>query len=430
MFQRLNLSPTEKRNSTTSKGPVLHPNPISFYIFLAWGFVLLARPQDIFIKLSGFRPALILGVVCIFTFIFQYSQYTKKAFFKNVQNRLFFLLVIMMFFSVPFAYYRGGAFKFLTTVYLNAIVFYFLFYLVIDTLDKLKIIIFICCIASILYSLSALKGGTSNGENRLVFGGMFDPNDLAYFIVSFLPLNFLFIKKNEKWYKRLICLASIIIGIIVIFLTGSRGGFLSLGIIGAIVLTNKSEQFTKKTKFRIMLLILISIPIITSQIDFSRLMTITNVGDDYNMYDETGRVQIWKRGLRLMYGHPFTGVGLNCFSQAIGEQRKEEGLQERWQAPHNAIIQIGTETGVIGALIYILLCYNAYKVFCKLQKKKFEVSLTAELLKLGFIGNFISSMFLSQAYSIYFVLFIAISASLMAMYPNIDESDAKTNRIQ
>ncbi len=410
-----NITKNEKHINFNKTTTAIYSKPISFYLFLIWSFILIARPQDIFTKLSVLRPALLFGVISLISFVFQYSQFKNKKIFQSKQNKLFLLLISTMLLSIPFAFYRGGAFKFFTTVYLNAIVFYFLFFIIIDSLEKIETIIFLCCTATFLYSLSALRGGTSIGENRLIFGGMFDPNDLAYFIISFLPFNFIFIKKNVKLYKRLLCFSNIIIGIVVIFLTGSRGGFLALGTVSTFILMTKSEQFTKKTKLRIVILILISIPIIANKIDFTRLLTITDVNNDYNMYDETGRIQIWKRGLRLIYDHPFTGVGLSCFSEAIGEQRKKEGLIERWQAPHNVLIQIGTETGIFGALIYSLLCYNAFKIFIKVQKKFESASLITELIKLGFIGNFVASMFLSQAYSIYFVLFISLSACLMVL---------------
>lgn len=389
-------------------------NPISYYIFMAWCFILIARPQDIFSILSPLRPALTIGIIAFVSVMIQNAEYRKVDVYRNPQIKLYLSLVAVMMISIPFAYYRGGAFKYLFTVYVNAIAFFYLFSKIVTTKEKLKDIVFLCCIAALLYSFYSLTKGALIGENRLKFGGMFDPNDLAYFIISFLPFNFIFLTKESHIVKRISCAANIIIGILVIIMTGSRGGFLALAIILICILHQKSELIDRKRKIQILIIVLIAAPIVISKIDISRLLSITDLSDDYNMSDETGRIQIWKRGLNLMLHNPISGVGVSCFSEAIGVQRKKEGLMEMWQAPHNSIIQIGTETGIVGMVIYFLLNYNAYKIFnrAKNQKGDKEIYLLGEVIKLGFLGNFSSSMFLSQAYSIYFVLFIAFSASM------------------
>ena len=60
-------------------------------------------------------------------------------------------------------------------------------------------------------------------------------------------------------------------------------------------------------------------------------MTMGNLEQDYNMYNETGRTQIWKRGTRLFPENPIFGVGVNCSPEAIGVMRKKENLLEQWQ---------------------------------------------------------------------------------------------------
>ena len=73
-------------------------------------------------------------------------------------------------------------------------------------------------------------------------------------------------------------------------------------------------------------------------------MTLTEMGSDYNVSEETGRVQIWKRAYQLISENPLTGIGANCFPMALGYLRQELFLTPRWQASHNSYIQIITET--------------------------------------------------------------------------------------
>ena len=92
-------------------------------------------------------------------------------------------LVAVMIMSIPFAYYQGGAFRYFFTIYVNAIVFFFIFCEIITTKEKPKSIVFLCCMATFMYSYYSFTKGALVGENRLKFGEMFDHNDLAYLIV-------------------------------------------------------------------------------------------------------------------------------------------------------------------------------------------------------------------------------------------------------
>jgi O-antigen ligase len=155
--------------------------------------------------------------------------------------------------------------------------------------------------------------------------------------------------------------------------------------------------------------------------DTDRYKTIFDVKNDYNIKDETGRIAIWKAGVRMMLSHPLTGVGMNRFSEGIGRDRAERGLAStRWQAPHNSIVQIGAETGIFGFILFCLMSSNVFKITGKIisSSRSEELIKLSEITKTGFIGLFVSSMFLSQAYSVYWAFFIILSAVLSHLFQN------------
>jgi len=386
-------------------------NRFLFALFCAWTFVLLCRPQDYFTFLVPVRPALFLGLFTFLVFFVTMPVSSHVMLFKNNQVKLYMALICIMVLSIPLALYRRAAFEFVFLGYINVILFFFIFLAVVNTPEKVKTILFVGCLGTGLYLIIALiKGGIV--AKRLYFGNMFDPNDLAFFSLSFLPFNLIFVSEGNPLVKRLVCISNFVIGALVILLTGSRGGFIGFSIVLLMLFLTKTNTFRASYKVVFAVLVLVFVSTNMRIIDFNRYESIINLEDDYNKTSETGRLEIWKVGVRVMLSHPFTGVGLGCFAEAIGTDRDERGLIPRWQAAHNSLIQIGSESGVIGAILFVLASLNAFRIFgqARRRSKSDGPIKIAEMARIGFVGHFISAMFVSQAYSIYWAFYIALSA--------------------
>lgn len=400
-----------------------------FSIFSAWTFVMMSRPQDIFTFLAPIRPALILGIFTFLVLILRNPGFTRERPFSNPQVKLYSILIVIMMLSIPFAIYRRGAFMFLFTSYVNVILFFFIFFRTVDSTKRLMRILFLACLGSILYSVSALIGGGFI-SGRLNFGGVFDPNDLASFTLSFLPLNLIFLSKENNLLRRFIGISGFVVGALVILLTGSRGGFVGFSIVVLMLLLTKTRAFRLSYKVVIgaSILIIAFTKIVT--IDFERYQTITNLEGDYNLTGEGGRVDVWKTGVRLMLSRPLTGVGIDCFNQAIGNDRGERGLKPIWQAAHNSLIQIGSETGILGFILFGLMSLKAFKIFGQVRKRtqSEELLKIGEMARMGFAGHFITGMFISQAYSIYWAFYIVLSAVLYRFMEKEMEISPRSSR--
>jgi len=209
-------------------------------------------------------------------------------------------------------------------------------------------------------------------------------------------------------------------GVLIILHSGSRAGFLALVAVAILLLLRKSMtvKFSLKAAFVVMLVIIASIV----PIDTERYSTILAYEEDYNIQAEGGRKDLWKFGIRSMFENPLTGVGVGCYGRAIGLDRQSRGDAETraWQAPHNSVIQIGSETGVIGLTLFLLLSLNVIRVFNKAKKIADNERLTkiGEMGVIGFTGLFISGLFLSHGYSFYFAFYFAISAVVSQLLLN------------
>ena len=387
---------------------------MSFYLLILLTFVLLGRPQDFFPSLASLRLALILTIVTLAMTFLKSKKITSKGIFRLKESKNYALFYLIMILGIPFAYHRRMAFDYVILVYLSNMLFFYFCLIHIDTVKKLKSIIFAVCVSVLFYSaLSLAKGGLNSG--RFAFGDMYDPNDLAYFLVSLFPFGLLFIINNEGLFKKIIGITTVGISVIVILLTGSRGGFLSLIVVFTLLLFKQGQAIKLSSKILLLVISFVMIAAYSSKINTERYESLKDVGSDYNVAGEGGRLGIWKKGIQLVLFNPIIGVGVNCFPKAIGEMRADEGEIPKWQVAHNAYLQVAAEVGLIGFFLFSSMISRSLKNLSlhkkteigSLQTKEFRSIVVS--LRVGFIGSLVAAFFLTQAYSILFTLFFALS---------------------
>ena len=142
---------------------------------------------------------------------------------------------------------------------------------------------------------------------------------------------------------------------------------------------------------------------------WEQMQTITS-DSDYNHTSESGRLQIWGRGIGYMLQNPVLGVGPDNFSTAEGTlsplaKRQQYGVGVRWNAPHNSYVQIAAELGIPGFLLYVAVIVSAFRALGRAAP--LTSALTASLL--GFV---VGSFFLSLAYSEMLYTLVALAVGV------------------
>ncbi|MBJ6727099.1 O-antigen ligase family protein [Geomesophilobacter sediminis] len=331
----------------------------------------------------------------------------------NSQLRMYAALLGVLFFSSLFSIYTSASIGDYLHYAFTAC-FVFIFGKMVTTAGALTRTVRLCCIGIGIYCLCILGYG-ENIQDRIVFGTMFDPNDIAYYVLGFLPFNLIMIRSGPV--MKLLGAGNIVLGLTTILRTGSRGGLLGLILVLGYLLLKQTKTLALRFPARMIILVVSLAAFQVAQINVDRFKSIMEVESDYNATDEQGRIAIWKVGLRLIAENPLTGVGFNRFTEGVGRDRQERDLdQARWQTAHNSVIQIGAEAGVPGLILFIALTVNAFKIFRRsTRSSSAEVAQIAEMAAAGFLGQFVSALFLSQAYSAYWAFYIAISSLLLRL---------------
>lgn len=388
---------------------------ISFTLYSGWSFIALCRPQDYFPILAVFRPSLTLGLITFIVYLLHVKNH--QSVLKSDQFKLFLFLVIIMLIGVPFSFYRKASLLVVFDYISIGLLFFILSYHIVNTVQRLKSLLLAYCCGVSIYAINILVFGRLLG-GRVAFGTMFDPNDIAFFIINFCAFNLLFVNNKSTIFLRVIVIINIIIGLLVLFKTGSRSGFLACFVVFAYLLFKKTRTINISFPQKAFVIFIAFISLWSFSMNTERYKSILELSEDYNVTNETGRIAIWKTGMRLMMSDPLTGTGMGRFYEGVGRDRQERGLPSaRWQAAHNSFVQIGAEVGVIGLILFTLMSYKVFIIARRVidQSRSEDLVKISEMVRAGFLGHLVSAMFLSQAYSIYWLFYIALSAILQRL---------------
>jgi O-antigen ligase len=388
-----------------------------FLIFCLYTFVLIGRPQDFIPSLAPLRLALVLTVLMSFVTFLQKRENISNL-FRQRENKLYFLFFGIMCAGIPFSIYSRASFDFVILRYVVNMLFFTLCLLYVNTLEKFKRFVAVLMFCGLLFSFFGLLQGHFYAGRYTTGGDVFDPNDVAYIGISLFPFSMSVLIGSYRIPAKIMALSGLLLCVLLTLYTGSRGGF--VGLITLVLLFLFLPIPGVKKSYKVLAIMLfISLAIINiEKIDVERYQTLGELDQDYNLTDEFGRKKVWKRGLQIFFENPITGVGVNGFSEAIGRMREREDLPlQKWQAAHNSYLQVMVETGIFGVTVFLYLigiCIKTFNQFRKRRKASVEkdFSTMSGILLIGFIAQLFIAFFISQAYSVIFTLYFAISATL------------------
>lgn len=276
--------------------------------------------------------------------------------------------------------------------------------------DKEKIHNFIWVVAlSIGYY--GIKGGvftlmTGGGQHVLGPAGSFisGNTEIGLALVMVLPLYwYLYSSSTNKWIKFGL-IAAILLIIIAIIGTQSRGAFLAIISI-AIFLWLKSRK--KLIPFVVIAFITPMIIIFMPQSWHDRMATINTYEEDGSAM---GRIKAWTFATQLANARPLTGGGFESFTQENYETFSpglivpKPGGYMHYPDVHSIYFEILGEHGYIGLIIFLFvgyLCWSNGKKIIKLTKNLNEYKWAhdlASMIQVSFIGYAVGGAFLGLAY--------------------------------
>lgn len=376
-------------------------NGIAVYCLMLLIMVYVGRVHEL---IPGLGRVDVAKFAIALTLLFYFATPKKggASIFASIQAKYILGILLMVILSIPFSVYISGSIEFLTKSFIKNVFFFFLIIAIVDTADDLDKVA-LAVVASVLsLSIAVLL---VHHEARAHASNTYDPNDTAFVLVTFLPIVY-YRMKGTAGAAKLALAGVIIVMVLACIRTVSRGGLLGLCVVGAAIYLKQGKSL-RGAVLPLLMLVIVFLSFAPESY-WHRMSTMMNPDADYNVTESTGRIDIWKRGLRMIATRPL-GVGANDF--AIAEGRMHEG-KGKWSAPHNSFIQIGGELGVIGLYLFVKLLFSSIKSMreCKeLDKKETVPRYLLDGIEVSFYGYMATGFFLTQAYSAVLYLLVAMA---------------------
>lgn len=330
------------------------------------------------------------------------------------------ILMCLVYLTVPFSVYIGGAFNG-AKAYLYNVAFFLLLLVLGKGRDGLRVLIG----SGVLVFATLTIGLLMNyGTGRIsISAGTYDPNDTAYILVSYLPLVFYSLQTTKIKALKIIGYVLTLLSLVSISLTQSRGGSLTVVLIFLLFL--RLEKVSWKVIMVGGMVCLMAVFFMPEGF-WGRMSTLTSLESDYNMTSDSGRIAIWKNGLELLASHPLTGVGYSQFTTASGMSGA------KFMTAHNAVIQVGVELGLVGLFCYLYMVISPIHWLKKRIKDRrplgWEHYPLYKGLYIAFAAQFVSSMFLSVGYfhSLAYLVVVYICLMLLDIRSEAYEASLST----
>jgi len=381
-------------------------------------FVLtsVARIHLLFPVLKPLHPTQVAAVAAIFLFAVNYHPTRRLVTIGSPVSSLLLVLMGWMAMTIPFALRGHGSLMFLVNDFSKTALLFFLVVGAVRAIRDVERLAYAYFIGAALYAGVVLARYSLGDSWRLGNLVTYDANDFALYAVTAIPLGVYFLGESGSVFRRIatgFALAVVGVGFVQ---AGSRGGFLALlTVIVFLVVRHKAIPF----RWRVTGLGLLALTLATaaSGAYWDEMATLLAPSSDYNLTAETGRLQIWQRGMSYLWRNPFFGVGPANFPVAEGvlspfADRQDYGIGVIWTSPHNAFVQIAVELGVPGFLIFLAFLGSIFLLLHRMSSAGDDMPLSrasrrvrgdrpglAQALTGSLTGFIVGAFFLSMAYS-------------------------------
>jgi O-antigen ligase len=332
---------------------------LGMLIFITIHFV---QPGELIPALEPLRIELFYGALLIAILFYRGAQGSGPSL---LFDPIFWSAVVLLaaaFLSVPFAVWPGGAAN--TVIELMKLIALTLFLRVlVDSKARLRKILWCMAAVAAWFATSSLWAyaqgqfyavnydwGSLNraqGVNSIVGG----PNELAGLLLALFPLTIALLRCTRNLLAQVLLVAAGSVSLAAISLTGSRIAMIGLLAIAVYyVLGSKHQLLTCVACVILGLLIWTNLPAVYKE----RYLTVESYaqGGQLDASNEL-RLEIWRAGGRIFAHSPIVGVGAGQFSTAFGLMYLN-GRHAAWMNPHNLLIQVACELGVLGLAAF---CY-------------------------------------------------------------------------
>ncbi len=350
-----------------------------------WSFLILLSAFPFFQVLK--HSTLWLLPICLFLLFWFLKSLFRKPKFGFVDFLV--LLILLLQLSTAFTGY-GRAADALTAALLTSVWFFARHFF---EKENEKRLVFLSSIALLIVSaigvgqyvfgmaelrwVDAKRFGDIGGRVTSLFS---NPNILAVYLLLYFPLSLwaTFSAQNKGRMRAFYAITTVFCAFCIL-LTWSRGAWLGLFLECLLFLLFCSPK-TRKATLWLPPLVLLSIPFLPESFR-GRLFSIADLGESSIRY----RLQTWQGTWQMLVSHP-AGIGVGERAWRVIYPHFAVSGTKRVMHAHNIFLQVATELGVVGLVIFLLLLGISFWYGFK-AKNIVAISAVAGTLMMGFFDH-------------------------------------------
>jgi O-antigen ligase len=249
------------------------------------------------------------------------------------------------------------------------------------------------------------------GRAGLEFGTVADPNDYAAHLILVLPFLLWEASNAKSKLIRLMALASVGLGLIMILKSASRGGAVALAAAALFFLVRASAN--QRLAFVVLVPVaaagfLATVP----QSALDRIMSMTESDSRISLETEASastrsREYLFKKSIEYTLQYPLFGVGPGEFAEYEGQNNRIVGTHGLWHATHNTFTQVSSECGIPALIFFLAGIVSTFRLLNSVHREARhrtdcnDIRSAAFWAMLGLFGFCVAITFLDFAYFFY-----------------------------
>jgi O-antigen ligase len=411
----------------------------AFRALLAFTFVNLLAPQAFLPALRPLRLALLAAAAGVAAHLTSCALRNRPLTVRSPEMALTAALVAWAVVTVPVSYWPGASVSFLLDLYLKTVAIFWLLANVVDTLARLRKVMWALAVMSIPLALTAIKnyltGGFIQGEaaavKRIVgyeAGLTANPNDLALMLNLILALSLGLLFATRGAAARSVLFAAIGLQMAAVVVTFSRAGFLTLAAVVGLYLWRLVRRGQTAWVGGVVAVCLVGVALLPSGYT-SRLTTITNIDSDATGSSQ----QRWgdmQAALGLVLTHPVVGAGVGMNTLALHEARSAAWQRGPALKVHNVYLELAVELGLPGLVLFVLLVRACLRTVRRIRRGAEttpalgELTRLAEGVEVALLAFAVAAFFYPVAYHFYFYYMAGLSVAAGSVHRQLSAPDA------
>jgi probable O-glycosylation ligase (exosortase A-associated) len=294
----------------------------------------------------------------------------------------------------------------------------------VDDRKRLRLLLWTIALSLGFYGVKFGLHGVLRGGRILQGPGgmMLDNNDLCLAMAMNIPLLFYLGRGLQKRWQRRLCFAAVALTCITVVCTLSRGGFLTMCLVGLLILM----KLRKRVLPWLVAGCLVGVAFVALPSDVrERLATLENPEKEGSA---AGRMHAWRVGLRMVRSNPVFGVGFEGF---LPNFRKYDPIEaqlkdqiESVRVAHNTYVQVWAELGTIALVCFLAMLFTSIGSLRKTRKlldraragPEFEeLRRYSDMIEVSLVSFMFGANFLNRAHFDLLYHLVALSAIVLAI---------------